>query len=295
MPHTVNFFQRQMIYELPFDNLFDDPFFGNYQRKQFSTAPITVKVKPLPEYTGNQPFSGLVGDYKIHAALGDQKTALSEIKTGDSLTLAITVTGTGNIMDAGEPLIPIPPEFKVYKDSPEEKIELTPQGFNGLKVFRQALVPTKAGKYTIKPVQLTYFDVKTGSYRTVSSASLNLDVRPPDPGEADETINKFTASSQTESPAINKQKVERTGHDILTVKDDLDSLKMQAPLTLNMFIIYLAAPLLFYLIFLVILKITHKQDNATRRMARRAALALKTAQKQSPADQSFFTLLLLLC
>ncbi|MDM8543790.1 BatD family protein [Desulfococcaceae bacterium HSG9] len=282
--------QRQRR-NFPFDNLFDDSFFGNYQRKQFSTAPITVKVKPLPDYTGNQPFSGLVGDYNIHAALGDQKTALSEIKTGDSVTLAITVSGTGNIMDAGEPLIPIPEEFKAYKDNPEEKIELTRQGFNGQKVFRQALVPTKAGNYTIQPVQLTYFDVKTGSYRTISSETLTLDVRPLAPGEDDETINKFTASDRTQAPAANQQEVERTGHDILTVKDDLDSLKPQSPLALNMLLIYLAAPPFFYLILLVTLKMTRKQDNATRRMARRAALALKTAQKQSPADESFFTLL----
>jgi hypothetical protein len=91
----------------PFDNLF-----GNYERKQFSTAPITVKVKLLPEYTGNHPFSGLVGDYTIHAALGDQKTALAEMKTGDSVTLSIAVSGTGNIMDAGEPQMSIQSEFK---------------------------------------------------------------------------------------------------------------------------------------------------------------------------------------
>ena len=270
----------------PFDN-----FFGNYERKQFSTAPITVNVKPLPEYTGNQPFSGLVGNYKIHAALGDQKTAQAEIKTADSVTLAITVSGTGNIMDAGEPLMRIPSEFKTYKDNPEEKIELTPQGFNGQKVFRQALVPTQAGNYTIEPVQLIYFDVKTGSYRTVSSEALTLNVRPPDQDEPVETINKFTASDQTEAPTAIKQKVERTGHDILTVKDDLDSLKPQSPHALHLFIIYLAAPLLFYSILLVTLKITRKQDNASRRMARRCTQSLKTARQQSTADESFFTLL----
>jgi len=275
----------------PFDNLFGDPFFGNYERKQFSTAPVAVEVKPLPAYTGDQPFSGLVGHYAIHAALGDLKTAQTEVKTGDSVTMTITVTGTGNIMDAGDPLTNIPSEFKVYKDNPEEKIELTPQGFNGHKVFRQALVPTQAGNYTIKPIQLTYFDVKTGTYRTVFSESLTLSVRPPDPGEADETINKFTASAPTESPTVKKQKVKRTGHDILTVKDDLDSLKPQSPLEWHRFLIYLTAPLLFYAFLLTTLKMTRKQDNASRRMARRSEQALKAARQRSAVDESFFTLL----
>ncbi len=275
----------------PFDSFFNDPFFGNYARKQLSTTPIAVKVKPLPGYGGDQPFSGLVGHYSIHAALGDRKTAQAQIKTGNSVTLSITVTGTGNIMDAGDPLAHIPSEFKVYKDTPDDKIELTPQGFKGQKVFRQALVPTKAGHYTIEPVQLTYFDVETGAYRTVSSETLALDVQPPDPDEVDETIHKFTTSAQTESPALNKLKVKRTGHDILTVKDDLDSLKSQSPLAWHRFMIYLAAPLLGYLILLMTLKITRKQDNAYQRMARRAEQALKTAQQQSAADESFFTLL----
>jgi len=266
-------------------------FFDNYERKQFSTAPISVKVKPLPAYTGDLPFSGLVGHYQIHAALGDRKTAQAELKTGDSVTLAITVTGTGNIMDTDEPRVHIPAEFKVYKDNPEVTIEPTAQGFKGQKVFRQALVPTKAGRHTIQPVQLTYFDVKTGVYRTVSSQALILNVLPPDPGETDETIHKFSASAPTVSPAMNKQKVERTGHDILTVKDDLDSLGSQSPLEWHRFLIYLAVPALLYLILLVTLKITHKQDNPSRRMARRAEQALKTAKQRNASDESFFTLL----
>jgi len=283
--------RRRRRNNFPFDNLFDDPFFGSYERRQFSTAPVTVKVQPLPEYTGDQSFSGLVGQYAVHAALGDPKTAQAELKTGDSVTLAITISGSGNIMDAGEPPAHIPAEFKVYKDSPEEQIELTPQGFEGRKVFRQALVPTQAGRYTISPLQLTYFDVKTGVYRTVSSETLTLNVRPPQPGETDETIHKFSASPQPEAPAVNKQKVKRTGHDILTVKEGLDCLKPQSPLAWHRFLLYLTPPPFFYLMLLAIFKMTRKQDNISRQMARRAGQALKTAKQQNTADESFFTLL----
>lgn len=275
----------------PFDNFFNSPFFGNYERKRMTTAPITVKVKPLPSYTGDHAFSGLVGNYFIETALGDGQTALSGVKTGDSVTLAVTIRGTGNIMDAGEPKLAIPEAFKVYKDSPEEEIDMTPQGFRGHKVFRQALVPTQPGYYTLEPVKLTYFDIKTETYRTIASQPLTLDVQPPEPGELDQAIHKFSASAPSEAPTVNKQKVQRTGHDILTVKDSLDSLKSQAPLSWPRFAIYLAAPLALYAVLLLLFKFTRKPDNAARRMARRSEQALKDAQRQGPADESFFTLL----
>ncbi len=275
----------------PFDNFFNSPFFGNYERKRLTTAPITVKVKPLPPYTGDGAFSGLVGNFFIQAALGDGQSSLDGVKTGDSVTLAVSIRGTGNIMDAGEPKLSIPPEFKVYKDSPEEKIDLTPQGFRGHKVFRQALVPTQAGHYTIEPLKLIFFDIKTQTYRTIASQALALDVQPPEPGDADQAIHRFSASAPSETPTVNKQKVQRTGHDILTVKDGLDSLKSQAPLSWRRFAIYLAAPLALYAVLLLLFKFTRKPDNAARRMARRSEQALKAAQNQGPGDESFFTLL----
>ena len=92
--------------------MLDDPFFGQnrLERRVIRTEPLSVTVKPLPPFDGKGQFSGLVGAFQIQSQV--DKTTLN---VGESATLSVTVSGTGNIMDAAAPEIAIPDAFKTLQ------------------------------------------------------------------------------------------------------------------------------------------------------------------------------------
>jgi hypothetical protein len=157
----------------PFSGM--DAFFGRTEltTRVLETDPIAVQVRALPTPPPGTPFSGLVGQFEISASL--EKT---DVRVGDSSTLAVTISGSGNIMDAPAPAIPAPNEFKVYADNPEVQVQLGTDGYTGSKTFRTALVPVQPGKYHIDPIVWSYFDTGTGGYRTLYHHGVRPDRRP---------------------------------------------------------------------------------------------------------------------
>ncbi|MBF0204417.1 MAG: protein BatD [Desulfamplus sp.] len=159
-----------------------------------------------------------------------------KLKIGDSATLTITISGKGNLMDAQAPTVAIPSDFKVYDDSPEEKIELTLQGYSGEKIFKRAIVPIKSGKYTIEPIILTFFNVSTHAYETISTTSIKIEVEQSTEQSGnqqsfnadanDDSLNNPQNLNRNEDVGTNSKKVrekknvEFTGKDILSIKED---------------------------------------------------------------------------
>ena len=137
---------------------------------------LTLRVKPLPQEPPG--FSGLVGHFDLSAKLG--KTAVA---AGESTTLAVTISGTGNVQMIAAPPPPELTGAKRYEDRPSVEIERGAGGLSGRKTFRTALVPLAAGTLEIPPVQLVFFDPNTGQYQTKRSAALAIDVSPGAGGE----------------------------------------------------------------------------------------------------------------
>jgi hypothetical protein len=87
-----------------------DAFFGRSQMttRILETEPIAVQVKDLPPTFNRERRSPVWwAGSRLSASL--DKAA---VKVGDSTTLAVTVSGAGNIMDAPAPAIPVPESFK---------------------------------------------------------------------------------------------------------------------------------------------------------------------------------------
>ena len=266
----------------PFSGM--DAFFGRSQMttRILETDPIAVHVKDLPPRPPGTSFSGLVGRFEIAASL--DKTA---IRVGDSTTLAVTVSGTGNIMDTPEPVIPVPAEFKAYADNPEAQIQPGPQGYSGNKIFRTALVPVQPGQYRIDPVGLTYFDVKSAGYRDIATPAFDVTVSPSETAVTD--IDVFRATP-TQAPSLKKH-VEFTGRDILPLKEGLDALKSQRSLPPLWFGLFLALPVLAFLAARTVMQMTQKDDTPGQAMAQRAKQALKTAASTGSSDADFLSAL----
>jgi len=134
-----------------------------------SSDPITINVKPLPEAGKPQGFSGGVGDFKVAASLsGDSSVG------GEPITLAVKVTGTGNIGLVGEPQLAAIPGVKVL--SPETKQNTSTQDgrIAGERIFNYPLIPTADGKFVIPEIEMGFFNPKTGSYYTQTTPRLEF-------------------------------------------------------------------------------------------------------------------------
>lgn len=259
-----------------------DAFFGRTETatRVLQTDPLSVTVQALPEKPSGSAFSGLVGRFDIDAAL--DKT---DLQVGDSSTLAITVSGRGNIMDAAAPSVPVPDGFKTYADNPEEKIQKSAAGVTGSKTFRTALVPVKPGIFHLDPIRLTYFDVDRGEYRSLATTAFDVQVSPSVTAATD--IDVFRAAPD-QVPSL-KKRVEFTGRDILPLKEGLDALESRRRLTPAGFAGLLFLPALGFFLTLLVLHSARKDRSAGEIMADRARQALKTAAAPGVKDNNFLS------
>ncbi len=258
-----------------FDSFFDDPFFGgrSLEPRRLTAEAETVMVRPLPGYTGSDPFSGLVGEFAVAAEI--DRTELSQ---GDSCNLAVIISGRGNIQAAMRPALDPPDAFKMYEDAPVEDIKVNESGVSGKKRFPAALVALAPGDYTLKPVSLTYFDVKRKEYVTISTAPIDLKVKAAPNKTAVEAAGNIGPQTGGLPLLSRKQAVEFTGKDIFSVKTDLSALKHQGPISPSIFAVLIGWPfLVYFLATLVVARLTRQLDDATV-MARKARSAMKTAR-----------------
>jgi hypothetical protein len=138
---------------------------------KFKSNAQTLKVKALP--TANQPanFSGAVGNFKLKA-----KTDLSEIKVNEAVNLTIEVEGRGNIDLMPEPSITLPKDFETYEPKVKKNVSVSSSGTSGKKSFKYVLIPRYSGEFQLPTVMMSYFEPKSGTYKTIETAPISLNV-----------------------------------------------------------------------------------------------------------------------
>ncbi len=182
-----------------------DPFSPDFFNKFFSQAgggvpkvlqsrPITVEARPLPAQGKPSDFSGAVGRFRLAASL-DRSSA----RVGDAVTLAVKVEGEGNIKSIAAPTLPPLPSFRSYDTVSSFNTSKTGDVVGGAAVFKTLIVPRAPGNLEVPPVTFSYFDPKSGSYRTLRTTALPLKVAPAPAGEA----SKASPSPETaEAPEL---------------------------------------------------------------------------------------------
>ena len=98
------------------------------------------------------------------------------LRVGDSATLAISVTGTGDIGHALEPPTQNLDTFKIYDDKPVVQWNDKGEALSGTKIFKKAIVPLHSGDQVLGPTTLTYFDPQERSFKTIASQPITLHV-----------------------------------------------------------------------------------------------------------------------
>ncbi len=139
--------------------------------KRVSAGAKTISVKALPEVGKPADFSGAVGkfDFKVIPS----KTNL---KNGESLDLLISVTGKGNMKLFDLPKPVVPNSLEMYDPVHDEKVNTTLAGMSGKISDSYTIIPQFKGKYPIKPMQFSYFDLGSGTYKTITSSEIMINV-----------------------------------------------------------------------------------------------------------------------
>ncbi len=274
----------------PFGSFFNNSFFSSSRTKsvQIASNPVSLTVSPLPAYSGDQPFSGLVGQFTLAAALDKPRLA-----AGESATLTITLQGQGNIMDAACPALDLDPGLvKIYEDTPAEEILATEKGFSGKKTFKQALVPRQAGTLTLPPLSLVYYDVTAKGYRSLGTEGIQVEVTGADPllttdtrGKTDSQANGLPGAGSGKS--LEKQEVVIKNQDILDIKDRVSILSSTFQLGFPLFVLLVLAPGLLYGIALGIFRLHTREKSTGLVMMEKARQAVKRAEKLAREGHPF--------
>lgn len=186
-PQTVNGLQyrvavlkRQVLFPQRAGKLRIDPFtltcvvnrsfFNRGQTLEVRSNAVDVNVLELP---GQPPaaFNGAVGDLQLSV-----KADRTQVKEDEAVELTVRVSGKSNLKLLEAPTIDLPADIETYEPKLTDKITVNGSGMSGYREFQYLLIPRHEGQYDIPPVELSYFDPAAGSYRTLRSEPLTLEV-----------------------------------------------------------------------------------------------------------------------
>lgn len=254
---------------------------GEYEmrmiQKSLSTGTQTINVKPLPEKGKPESFAGAVGsfDFKVIPS----KTAL---KAGESLDLEVSVSGKGNLklFTLSKPVVPS--ALEMYEPSHTENVQTPLTGMVGKISDTYTIIPQFKGKYTIKPIEFSYYDLASKSYKTITSKEIIIDV-----AEGDAT---FVANT----PSTNKQVIQKKEvFQFNKLKTEFVSASREDFLGSGLFYSLLFAPLLLIPIVMIARKQKEAKDadvvgNRVRNNNRLVKKYLSEAKKQMGDKVPFY-------
>lgn len=247
-------------------------FFGSQEvmvdvKKEMVTNPVSINVRPLP---ANRPasYANAVGTFTLTPSISTTQTRANE-----AITLRLEISGTGNLKLIRDPQVLFPDNFEVYDPTVNNSFNVTTNGLTGVRTIEYMAIPRYEGEYTIPPVEFTYFDLNSNSYKTLTAPEYELQIAKGDPAAA------------TGGTFVNRQDVR--------VEQDIRFLKTGEPSytsSINFFVgswgywLWYIVP---FLVLLVAYFINRKQaiENAnlalarTKRANKVAIRRLKTAEK----------------
>lgn len=139
--------------------------------KRVSAGSRTINVKPLPDQGKPDNFSGAVGNLKFNVI-----TSKTELNASESLQATVEVTGNGNLKLFELPKLKLPNSLEVYEPEHNEKVNTNLDGMYGSISDSYTIIPQYKGKYPVPSISFSYFDLKTESYKTVSSGEIVINV-----------------------------------------------------------------------------------------------------------------------
>ncbi|MEW7279655.1 BatD family protein [Aquimarina sp. 2201CG1-2-11] len=242
----------------------------------------TINVKPLPLEGKPDDFSGAVGSFDFKVATS--KTALDAT---ESLDAKVIVSGNGNLKLFDLPKLNVPNGLEQYEPQHNERVRTNLTGMGGNISDTYTLVPQYKGKYPIPPISFSYFDLKTETYKRISSSEIVINVK----NGPDNNGSPTTSQSN----GTNKKLVTQTGSQFrfLKSKADLQPIAKKHFFKSSGYWISLTAPLLAIPLFLFFGKkrqerLSDVRGNRVRKADKLARKYLSEAKKNLGNQKEFY-------
>lgn len=175
----------EMVFSVPSGKKVSS-FFGPQEmmvdvKKALRTNPLDIDVKPLPEPKPVN-YANAVGSFTMKPVLSKTETRANE-----AITLQLEISGTGNLKLIRNPEIPFPDNFEQYDPKVDNIVNATTNGLTGMRRIEYMVIPRYEGTYNIPPVEFTYFDPRSGSYKRLTTPEYQLNIAKGEPGSAPAT------------------------------------------------------------------------------------------------------------
>jgi hypothetical protein len=250
--------------------------------KRVSAGTKTITVKPLPEAGKPEGFTGAVGNFDFKVT-----PTKTNLKNGESLDLVVSVSGKGNLKLFDLPKPVAPNALEMYDAVHKEQVNTGLSGMTGKIVDNYTIVPQYKGKYPIKPMQFSYFDLGSGTYKTITSEEILINV-----------LDGPTASQALDSTSGgNKNKIEKLEQfKFIKLKTELLPLKQQDFFGSLWYYLLLLLPFIALPILVLLRKRKEALDgdvtgNRIRMNNRLAKKYLSEAKKQINNKEPFYVAL----
>jgi hypothetical protein len=155
-----------------FDEFFNDSFFGRTETVEYQAKSNTLKVEvdQLPSTGVPSSFTGAVGNFNFKTEIDK-----NNVVTNESITLRLTLSGSGNIqlLKAPEPQLPAGVEKydpKVYDNVNKGAV------VSGQKIVEYLLVPRMPGEKEIPSMEFSFFNPSTKKYITINSPAYKINI-----------------------------------------------------------------------------------------------------------------------
>ena len=176
--------------------------------KTISAGGRTIIVKPLPIQGRPDDFTGAVGDFQLNVF-----TNKISLDANESLELKTKISGSGNLKLFDLPSLNLPSSLEVYEPVRDNQVKTNSKGMNGSVTESYTIIPQYKGVYPIRPIAFSYFDLKTESYKTISSDEIIINV---ENGPVPNQINSENKIS------ITNKEVELTNNQFKYIKLEAD-------------------------------------------------------------------------
>ena len=261
-------------------------FFGNpivkNVTKSFASAKKFIRSKELPIEGKPESFNGAVGDFNFIVS-----SSKNILKSNETATVSVKVTGNGNLKLFELPEIKTPSELEVFTPEQKEKINVTSRGIRGSVTKNYTVVPQFKGKYKVPSTEFSYFDLKEKKYVRLTSEDIFVDVL-----EGKELVTDSDLASNAKKDIVvtgaNFRYIQTSSAFSLANESDFYTSKF--------YYLILILPLLFIPIGIVIAKRNEARSNDVlgnklRKADRLAKKYLSEAKKQLGTKEAFYVAL----
>lgn len=151
-------------------DFFGDPIMRS-ATKTVQAGDLSINVRDLPEEGKPLNFSGAVGDFKLSV-----DASRTRLEANESTQIKVRVNGKGNLKLLSIPELSLPSALEKYDPEYTDDVRVNREGMNGSVSNSYTVVPRYAGSYPVDPIEFTYFDPNSKSYKTLSSDPFDLTV-----------------------------------------------------------------------------------------------------------------------